>query len=120
MLSALGLVAGRVITSVATWLSHRSFWQIVSMALCAALAVQYLSLKSEQRHSAKVEAQLAKAVGELHRISSVRNEQKRETSERIKVVERTIREKEREAERVEQAPLPGNCQSPSEVMRADL
>ena len=114
------LGARRVGTAAITWLSHRSFWQLVCLALCAALLVQHLALRSERRHGDKVEAQLSKAVGELNRISTAKNEQKRETSDRIKVVTRTIREKEREAEKVEQAPLPGECQSPSEVLRADL
>jgi hypothetical protein len=58
----------RVATSVKTWLSHRSFWQLSSLALCAALVVQHIALRSEQRHASKVEAQLSKATAELKRI----------------------------------------------------
>jgi hypothetical protein len=56
----------------------------------------------------------------LDAISTKRNEQKRETGERIKVVTRTIHDAEGRAEKVERAPLPGNCRSPQEVLDADI
>jgi hypothetical protein len=109
-----------VVKAIFTWLSHRSLWQLVSMALCAALMVQHFALKAEQRHSAKVEQQLIKANAELKRISSARNEQKQETAERIKVVTRTIHDADERAKAVETAPLKSECKTPDAVLQADL
>lgn len=57
---------------------------------------------------------------ELKSISSAKNEQKRETGENIKKAG-TLRDKaDADAKKIEQAPLPGNCETPPEVMGADL
>lgn len=119
-LVALRLFFGRVITGVITWLSHRSFWQLVSMALCALLLVQHFALASEKRHSAKVEKQLQVATAELQRISSKRNEQKQVTQQNIKTVVRTIHDADERAKKIESAKLPGECRTPSEVLQADI
>jgi hypothetical protein len=105
---------------IGAWLTSLSFWQIVSLGLALFAGVQTLRLGAEQRHAHKVEAQLSKAVEKLNAISSKRDEQKRETGERIKVVTRTIHDAEGRAEKVEKAPLPGQCRSPKEVLDADI
>lgn len=47
---ALLLLGGkRVLTGVATWLSHRSFWQLVCMALAGLLLIQHFQL-ADARH----------------------------------------------------------------------
>jgi hypothetical protein len=56
------LFLGGALKSVIGWLSHRSFWQLVCMALALLLVVQTVRVKSEQRHASKVEAQLSKVV----------------------------------------------------------
>lgn len=57
---------------------------------------------------------------QLQAITTKRNEQHAETAERIKVVTKTIHDADGRAKVVEAAPLPGNCATPSQVMRADL
>lgn len=105
---------------IGAWLGSLNIWQLACIGLALFAGVQTLRVSAEQRHSAKVEAQLSKAVEKLNAISSKRDEQKRETGERIKVVTRTIHDAERRAEKVENAPLPGNCKTPSEVLQADI
>ena len=118
ILALLRLAGGGIVT----WLSHRSFWQLVCLALSAILVVQHLALVSERRHSAKVEQQLAKAVQTLKQISSARDEQKVVTRDNIKIVERTIHDADGKAKEVETQPLPEQCHgvTPSGVRQADV
>lgn len=46
---ALRLLLGRGLSAIWAWLSHRSFWRLVSMALCALLLVQHFQL-ADARH----------------------------------------------------------------------
>lgn len=58
---------------------------------------------------------------ELKRISSVKNEQKVITVERIKVAERGNRQADEIAKKIEQAPVePGACKTPDVILGADL
>lgn len=114
------LILKRVGTVVITWLSHRSVLELAFMAMVAVAAIQTIRVGAEQRHSAKVERQLSKTVAQLQAISSKRNEQKAETQERIKVVTRTIHDADGKAKVIEQAPLPGQCRTPQQVLDADI
>jgi hypothetical protein len=102
------------------WLGSLNIWQLACIGLALFAGVQTLRLGAEQRHAHKVEAQLSKAVEKLNAISSKRDEQGKITAQRIRVVTRTIHDAEGRAEKVEGAPLPGGCKSPSEVLQADL
>ncbi len=93
---------------------------IAMIALVAACLVLKLSLASEQRHSAKLETQLVKALAELKRISTKRDEQKATTRETIAEAETVRREADKVAEQIEAAPLPGSCKTAPEIMDADL
>jgi hypothetical protein len=117
---ALKLLFGGALKSVVAWLSHRSFWQLVCMALALLLIVQTIRVHAEQRHSRKVESQLSKATAELQRISSNKNTQQIVTREKIKVVLQKQVEAGERARKIEQAPLPGNCRSPKQVLDADI
>jgi hypothetical protein len=65
LVAALGI--GRsVATAVLTWLSHRSFWQLAFGAALIFAGIQTIRVKAEQRHSAKVEAQLGKCTSARH------------------------------------------------------
>jgi hypothetical protein len=119
-LALIRLFLGAALKKLVAWLSHRSFWQIVSMGLALLLVVQTVRVKSEQRHAHKVETQLSKAVAELNSISSKRDDQKRETAERIKVVTQTIHDADERAKLVEKAPPAPNCRTKPEVMNADI
>jgi hypothetical protein len=88
-----------------------------SLFLCIMLGI---ALKLERIHSHKLNERVISLTAELKRISTVKNEQKIITQEKIKVVTRTIREAEKRAEKVEQAPLHGQCRTPPEILSADL
>jgi glucose-6-phosphate-specific signal transduction histidine kinase len=79
-----------------------------------------LRLGLEIRHAHKLETQLAKATAQLNAITTARDTQKATTTERIKVVTRTIHDADGRAKVIEQSPLPGECRTPSAVLRADL
>jgi hypothetical protein len=119
LVAALGI--GRsVATAVLTWLPHRSFWQLAFGAALIFAGIQTIRVKAEQRHSTKVEAQLGKAAAELNAISSKKNDQAVVTRDRIKIVTQRIHDADGKARAVEQAPLPGNCKTPPEILQADL
>jgi hypothetical protein len=85
----------RVGTGVITWLSHRSFCQLVALALSAILVLQHFALKAEQRHSQKVEQQLGKATAELTRV----DREAREAEARGKQLARQIKDRTDEENR---------------------
>ena len=65
-------------------------------------------------------AKLNEARAELDRISQKRDNQRAETDRNIsKAVNHRI-QADKVAERIEAAPLPGNCATPSEIMSAEL
>lgn len=57
---------------------------------------------------------------ELDRISIAKNEQAKRAEGNIEKAERGNREADKQAERIEKAPLPGNCETPPEILGADL
>ena len=109
-----------ILKRIGAWLASLSFWQVIALGLALFAGIQTMRVWAEQRHSAKVEAQLAKAVQQLRDISTRRNEQKAETNKRIIVVREKIRHADDEARKIEQAPLPGQCRTPDAVLQADL
>jgi hypothetical protein len=105
---------------IGAWLGSLNIWQLACIGLALFAGIQTLRLGAEQRHSAKVENQLGKAVAELKRISSIKAEQRISTREKIKVVLQKQAEANHEAEKIEHAPLPGQCRTPKEVLDADI
>lgn len=102
------------------WLSHASLWQLVCIALIVLIVVQRFQL-ADARHDRDAYAkQRDDYRARLEAISTAKNEQKAETTERIKVVTRTIHDADGKAKVIENAPLPGNCKTPVEVSQADL
>lgn len=96
-------------------------WKLIGAgAVAIVIAVLVMLWKGEQRHSAKLQGQVVKLSSELQRISTKRNEQKEVTTQTIEKVVVEYREAEKRAERIEAAPLPGNCATPREIMGADL
>lgn len=99
----------------------RAHWKLIGLGLlCLALAVQTVRLgrRSNQLERAKIDNNELRA--ELKAISTKRNEQKVETGKNIEQAERGNREADKVAERIEKAPLPGNCVTPPEILGADL
>jgi hypothetical protein len=116
ILTAIRALAGRALS----FLGKLNLWQVLLVAALLFAGSQTLRLKAEQGHSAKVEQQLSKAVSELKRIASAKDTQRTVTKTNIVTVTKTIHDADRRAKVVEAAPLPGNCQTPPEVLSADL
>ncbi len=79
-----------------------------------------LALHMERRHSGKLRGQLAAATAELQRISTAKDEQRVITRDRIVEVERMADNADRFADRIERAPLPGNCETPEAILGSDI
>ena len=114
---AIRAILGRALSA----LGKLNLWQILLIAAIIFGAIQTVRVKAEQRHSAKVEAQLIKATGELKRLSGESKVQQRTVTRTIDhyitVVKPEVRTR---VQRIENAPLPGNCGTPQEVMGADV
>lgn len=85
--------------------------------LCLVLGI---ALKIERAHSAKQAEQIVKLTDQLKAISTKRNEQKSETTERVRTVVRTVHDADGRAKAIEAEPLPGNCATPKAVLDADI
>ena len=120
LLAALGF--GRtVFQAVIAWLSRRSLAEIGCIALVIACSVLLLNLKAEQRHSRKVEQQLAKCADVQRRLiaqSKVQQKQVTKVIDHYVAVEKPVIRKE--VQRIETAPLPGGCKTPQPVLEADV
>ena len=88
------------------------------------LLMLIVSAKMDARHWHKLAdqnaARAAVLQAQLDRISSEKQAQKIITRTKIETVTRTIHEKAKAAEKVEQAPLPGQCRTPKEILDADI
>jgi hypothetical protein len=103
------------------------FLKYVAGGLALVCLVLGVALKIEQRHSAKLSAQLVKCAEvrdnykrQLDGISTKRNEQQVGTRDRIVEVTRTIKSADERAKVVETAPPPGECKTSQAVLGAGL
>lgn len=97
----------------------RKYWKLAALGLLLlALAVQTVRLGNAHNQIEKRDIRINELRAELKSISDARNEQKIVTVERIKEVVKLRRVAEKEAERIETAPLPGNCSTPKEIMES--
>jgi hypothetical protein len=126
LLAALGF-GKSFVQGLGQWLSKLSLAQLACVILTIACLFLFVANRAEKRHSAKVEAQLAKAIStaeaykrELYAISNKRNEQQVVTRDRIVEVTRTIKSADERAKVVETAPPPGECKTSPAVLGADL
>jgi hypothetical protein len=117
---ALLTLAKRLGTSVLTWLAHRSFWQLVSLALACVIVVMHFTLADARHDRDAYRAQRDGYKAQLDAISSKRNEQRVQTEKRIVSAQRTIHDAEDRARVVETAPPASDCKTNSTVMGADL
>jgi hypothetical protein len=108
------------IAVVWTWLCHRSFWQLVCMALIVLILVQHLELVHARKTIAGCEKRYSAVNAELAKLTSAKNDQQAVTVERIKVVTKTIHDADQRAKAVETAPPAKDCRTKPEVMGADL
>lgn len=96
-------------------------WRLIGLGLlCLALAVQTVRLghRSNQLEREKIANNELRA--ELKSISDKKNEQRETTKGNVEKAE-TLRDKaEGEAEKIERAPTAPNCETPQEIMGADI
>jgi hypothetical protein len=96
-------------------------WKLIGLGLlCLLLAVQTVRLGHRTNQLERAKINLNEARAELKRISTVKNEQVERTKETIRYVERIRKEADGVAEKIEAAPLPGNCTTPDAIMGADI
>ena len=99
----------------------RSHWKLAGLALlCFALAVQTIRLGAANNRADRIQVNLNEARAELKRISTAKDEQSQRTTGNIDRAVNHSRQADRIAERIEAAPLPGNCATPESIMGADL
>jgi hypothetical protein len=79
-----------------------------------------IALKVERVHSHKLDKRIVELTAELKSLSTAKNDQKVETVKRIEAVKERVRHADDRAKVIEQAPLPGQCKTPPEIMSADL
>ena len=110
----------KVLKAAWGWLSHASLWQLVSLGLAIFALAQHFRLADAQHDAASYLKQRDEYAKQLQSISSKRDEQKAVTKETVRVVKEQIRHADDKAKVIEQAPLPGNCRSPKQVLDADI
>src|SRR5687767_8261642 len=105
----------------AALLLARTHWKLALVGiLVALLAVQSIRLAHRGNQLERAKINLNEARAELKRISTAKDEQREETGQNIGQAERRNRDADKIAERIEGAPLPGNCATPPEILGADL
>jgi hypothetical protein len=124
LMPALALFAGRIGSSIMSFLNKLSLWQgLLGIALIF-WAVDHVSC---HRHAAHLEKQLSSAITarddykrQLDSISTKRNEQAVQTKTRIVSVIKTVHDADERAKVVEQAPPAPGCKTKPEVLNADV
>lgn len=90
-----------------------------AVALSAILALS-LALFMADRRADKWERQAVKCNATLDRLADESAARQKETARRVEEAKERIVVVEREAKRVEEAVLPGQCATPGAVLQADL
>ena len=117
---ALLLGGKRLLLAALGWLRSLSWSQLLCLAL-AGLALLFYLQRNDARHDAdSYKRQRDYYVGELKRITTAKDEQRGVTDKNIAKAKDRIVIVERDAKRVEAAPLPGQCRTPDAIMNADI
>jgi hypothetical protein len=102
-------------------LAALSQWKLIGLGFLALLlAVQTVRLGHAENKVDKLRIDLNEARAELKRISTKKNEQAERTGGNIKKAEAQRDKAKVEAEKIEQAPTAPNCETPVEIMGADI
>lgn len=117
---ALLLGGKRLLLAAFGWLRSLSWSQLLCLALAGLALLFYLQRNDARSDAGKYKRQRDYYVSELKRISTAKNEQQAETAKNIAKAKDRIVIVERDAKRIEAAPLPGNCRTPDAIMGADL
>lgn len=110
---ALASLAGGIFRRLFDWLKTLNIWQLLCIALALFAGFQTLRVSAEQRHSGKLQAQLSK-------LAEASKQKQTEVREVIKQGKDRIVVVRKEAERIESAPLEGDCKTPKAVLEADV
>ena len=103
------------------WLGGLNGWQLLCIALAIFGAVQTIRLATEQRHARKIETQLVKCTDAQRKLAEQSKAQQKDVARVIDhyvTVEKPV--VQRVVERIESAPLPGNCKTPAPIMELDI
>jgi hypothetical protein len=102
-------------------LSALRYWKLIGIGLlCLALAVQTVRLSAANNRADRIQINLNEARAELKAISDRRNEQAETTKGNIEMSEKQRQIADKVAERIEHAPLTGDCRTPDAVSNADI
>jgi hypothetical protein len=107
-------------SAVLSWLSRRSVAELACIVLFVVAAFLDISLQAEKRHSARLQTQVTKLSAQLKAISTARDNQKAVTAKTVEHVKERVKQADDRAKVVEQAPLNGKCETPKEILQADL
>lgn len=99
------------------WLRGASFWQIACVCVCIFAGVQHFQLADARHDRDAYRKQRDEYRSTLDQLAKESADRQKQTE---KVIADLVKRGNREAERVENAPLPGLCKTPSEVLQADL
>jgi cell division protein FtsL len=97
-------------------LIHKALYG-TAVALILLLA---LGWQVEKRRAGKFQGQVISLTAELKRISTAKDEQRPVTQRNIVEAEKGQKRAETVARRIEAAPVSGQCETPAEIMGADL
>lgn len=123
LLLSLLAFAKRLGSGALSWLTHASFWQLVSLGLLCLSVVQHFTLIDARHDAAAYLKQRDGYKAQLDALSSKKNEQQVVTKTNIVTVTKTIYDADERAKKVETAPIaPTSCHgvTPSIVLGADL
>jgi hypothetical protein len=105
--------------AVVRWLSKRSLAELACIALALVCVFEFVALKAEKRHSARLQTQVTKLSAQLKAISTARDNQKAVTAKTVEHVKERVKQADDRAKVVEQAPLVGGCKTPKEILQSE-
>jgi type II secretory pathway pseudopilin PulG len=96
-------------------------WKLAGLALLIlALGVQTLRLGNAQDKAERFKAERNAARAELVAISTAKDEQKAETGRNIVKARQSESDAKRVSDRIRNAPVSGKCETPKEIMGAEI
>ena len=107
--------------AIPAMISGFKHWKLLGLGLILlALAVQTLRLDSAQERAKRFKAERDAARAELVAISTAKDEQKTETGRNIEKARSGESDARRVSDRIRNAPVSGKCETPKEILQADL
>ena len=107
--------------AIPAMISGFKHWKLLGLGLILlALGVQTLRLNSAQDKAERFKAERNAARAELVAISTAKDEQKAETGRNIEKARKTEFDAKRVSDRIRNAPVIGKCETPKEILQADI